>query len=402
MKNYYDNIIIGGGIIGLSIAREIIKKNDSKTSILLIEKESKLGLHASGRNSGVLHSGVYYSEGSEKAKHCYRGSMEMHNFCLDNGISIKKIGKIILPTSIQDEEGFNVLLSRATSRKNNVELLDKQQLVELEPFANPAMEKAIYFPNTIVVNSGLVISKLYEILCNNVRFEFGSEITSTDPEKSIVVLKEKKIKYGKLYNCSGQNIDKVAGQFGASKQYTMIPIKGTYYKLKDNSNITINHLIYPVPDLNVPFLGIHTLNTTQDETYFGPSAMPVFGREQYRYFDSIKVNGAINIARNLSMLYLKDIDGFRKYANNEVKNFGKSGFVKSVRKLIPSLENHDISKSEKVGIRAQLVNKKTLKFEMDFLIEKQDNVVHILNAVSPAFTCSFSLAKSILDYSDGE
>ena len=127
-----------------------------------------------------------------------------------------------------------------------------------------------------------------------------------------------------------------------------------------------------------------------------------FGREQYRYFDSIKVKGAINIARNLSMLYLKDIDGFRKYANNEVKNFGKSGFVKSVRKLIPSLENHDISKSEKVGIRAQLVNKKTLKFEMDFLIEKQDNVVHILNAVSPAFTCSFSLAKSILDYSDGE
>jgi len=214
------------------------------------------------------------------------------------------------------------------------------------------------------------------------------------------VLKEKKIKYGKLYNCSGQNIDKVAGQFGASKQYTMIPIKGTYYKLKDNSNITINHLIYPVPDLNVPFLGIHTLNTTQDETYFGPSAMPVFGREQYRYFDSIKVKGAINIARNLSMLYLKDIDGFRKYANNEVKNFGKSGFVKSVRRLIPSLTNHDISKSEKVGIRAQLINKKTLKFEMDFLVERQDNVVHVLNAVSPAFTCSFSIAKSILEYSD--
>jgi len=170
--------------------------------------------------------------------------------------------------------------------------------------------------------------------------------------------------------------------------------------LKDNSNIVINHLIYPVPDLNVPFLGIHTLNTIQEETYFGPSAMPVLGREQYKYLDSINSNEAINIVRNLGMLYMKDIDGFRKYANNEVKNFGKNGFIKSVRKLIPSLTNHDIEKSEKVGIRAQLINNKSLKFEMDFLIEKQDNVVHVLNAVSPAFTCSFSLAKSILEYSN--
>ena len=400
MKDYYDNIIIGGGIIGLSVAKEIIKK-EYGSSVLLIEKESALGLHASGRNSGVLHSGIYYPDGSEKAKHCHNGSTDMLHFCLDNDIPSKKTGKIILPASDKDDGGFNMLLSRASSRGNNVEFLDRQQLRELEPFANSAMGKAIYLPNTIVVNSTLVINKLYEILCSNsVEFKFNSKITFADPEKSIVTLKGDKIKYGKLYNCSGQNIDKVAKQFSASNQYSMIPIKGTYYKLKDNSNIVINHLIYPVPDLNVPFLGIHTLNTIQEETYFGPSAMPVLGREQYKYLDSINSNEAINIVRNLGMLYMKDIDGFRKYGNNEVKNFGKNGFIKSVRKLIPSLTNHDIEKSEKVGIRAQLINNKSLKFEMDFLIEKQDNVVHVLNAVSPAFTCSFSLAKSILEYSN--
>jgi L-2-hydroxyglutarate oxidase LhgO len=397
---YYDNIIVGGGIIGLSLAKEIIKK-ECKASVLLIEKESRLGLHASGRNSGVLHSGIYYPDESEKAKHCHNGATDMYNFCLDNGIPSKKTGKIILPTHEKEDKSFNLLLSRASSRGNNVELLDRQQLSELEPFANSIMGKAIYLPNTVVVNPSLVINKLYEILCNkNVKFEFGSEVDFTDPEKSVIALKGVKIKYGKLYNCSGQNIDKVARQFNTSKQYTMIPIRGMYYKLRDNSNITIKRLIYPVPDLSMPFLGIHTLNTVQGETYFGPSAMPVFGREQYKRLDSIESNEAINIVRNLSMLYMKDIDGFRRYANNEIKNFSKKGFVKSVRRLIPSLANHDITKSEKVGIRAQLINKKTLKFEMDFLVERQDNVVHVLNAVSPAFTCSFSIAKSILEYSD--
>jgi len=317
MTDYYDYIIVGGGIIGLSIANEIISKENSAT-VLLVEKEGELGLHASGRNSGVLHSGIYYPDGSEKAKYCYSGAKDMHNFCIDNNIPYKKTGKIILPTHEKDDKSFNLLLSRARSRINNVELLDRQQLGELEPFANPVMGKAIYLPDTVVVNPVMVIRKLYEILCNkNVKFKFNCEVDFRDPEDSMLTIKGTKIKYGKIYNCSGQNIDKVAGQFNIGKKYTMVPIKGTYYKLVGSSNITINHLIYPVPDLNMPFLGIHTLNTVQGETYFGPSAMPIFGREQYRRLDSVEPIEAFNILRNLCMLYIKDMDGFRRYANSQ-------------------------------------------------------------------------------------
>ncbi|RZD39593.1 MAG: L-2-hydroxyglutarate oxidase [Methanobacteriota archaeon] len=396
MKDYYDNIIIGGGIVGLSIAREIIK-TDHNSSVLLVEKENMLGMHASGRNSGVLHSGIYYPDGSTKAKHCQNGSTEMYDFCINNNVENKKIGKIILPINEKDDEYFNILHTRAKNRVNNAELLDKKQLNEMEPNINSQMGKAIYLPNTVVVNPISVISKLYNyLLGKKVEFEFGGTISNADPEKSTITLKQKKIKYGKIYNCSGQHTDQVYKQFGLEEKYAMIPIRGSYYRLNSKSNIRLNHLIYSVPDRNIPFLGIHTLNTVNGETYFGPSAMPVLGREQYRYLDSVDPREAINIVRNLSELYIKDINNFRKYANSEIKNFGKKGFVNSIRNIVPSLKEHDIDYSNKVGIRAQLLNKKTLEFEMDFLVERQDNVVHVLNAVSPAFTCSFSMAKTIV------
>ncbi len=393
----YDYLIVGAGIVGLTIARELsIKSGDKK--ILVIEKESNIGFHASGRNSGVLHSGVYYPRETLKAKVCSEGAKLMAEYCYKHNLPIKKIGKVIVPVKQSDDEILDKLIKNAQDKDISYELIDMEKLKELEPYAKSATRHALHIPDVSIVDPKSVLrSILKELKHLGVAISFNERIISSDMKKSIAVTTRGKVKYGYLVNASGQYADKVAHMFGVGKQYSILPFKGSYYNLKKDSKVLSNGLIYPVPDLNRPFLGVHTVKGMDGSTYFGPTAVPVFGRENYSGFNGVQFFDAIKILYYLIKMYCKNKQGFRYYVHHEALNNIKSNFIKSAQNIVHSLKKQDLVVSNKSGIRPQLFDKNKKELVMDLKIEETENTLHVLNAISPAFTASFSFAELIVN-----
>ena len=396
MQDYYDRIIIGAGIVGLSIAREL-KIKDKDISVLVIEKEHSFGLHASGRNSGVLHSGIYYPPESIKGQVCSSGSKEMANYCHEHGLPIRHIGKVIVPTRDEHDEQISLLYERAVENSINISIIDDKELNEIEPETHSISGRALYSPDTAVISPLSVIDKIISELKNyNVDILTGSIVSKFYPDESKIVIKQKKITYGKLYNAAGLYADKIAHIFSVGKEYTILPFRGSYYQLNERCGISIKKLIYPVPDLNYPFLGIHSVTTIDGSTFFGPSSIPALGRENYSMIKGIDPVELFSIGYHLYNQYISS-DQFRKFTHEELSKFTKNKFAASVKSIVPRLNPDCLVKSQKVGIRAQLYNKKCKKLEMDFVIKSINNTVHVLNAISPAFTSAFSMAKIIVE-----
>lgn len=392
---FYDHVIIGAGIIGLSIAKELREKKPDE-SILVLEKESNVGFHASGRNSGVLHSGVYYAKDSVKALVCAEGSRLMAAFCKQQNVPYLRIGKLILPVTEQDNETLDLLYRRGKANQARIEIVDSKQITELEPSANHMCGKGLFLPDVGVVNPTSVLLKLVEILkVRGVAFIFGVSLRAVDSDNSRIKVGTTDYRYGHLYNATGQYSERIAQRFGVGNNYALIPFKGNYYKLA-NQNIRINRLIYPVPDLNMPFLGVHSVKTIDGFVYFGPSAIPALGRENYKGLQGFKILEASKIAAHLLSMYWHNRQNFRRYAKMEATRFLKANFLDAVQALVPAVSQHDLTPSDKVGIRAQLFDKEKGELVNDFIVERKENTTHVLNAVSPAFTCAFSLAKKIV------
>jgi L-2-hydroxyglutarate oxidase LhgO len=394
-----DFVIIGAGIIGLTVALELRKRHKS-ASITVVEKENAVGMHASGRNSGVLHSGVYYGSDTLKAKVCSSGAKIMREFANEHGISFRQSGKVIIATSEADLLTIDKLLINATNNNINVKLLDEYEVKEIEPHANP-YKSGIYSPDTAVIDSSAVVRKLFFLLKDKkVKFKLNSPLLELDDKKCIITTPSEKISYGYLYNCAGANADRIAKLFGKGLDYTMIPFKGIYYKLHPSKSYLVNNNIYPVPDINLPFLGVHLTRVINGDVYVGPTAIPAFGRENYGIIEGLKVKEAAEISFELLGMYLENIENFRLLVHSEIKKYIKPWFLKSAQKLVTGLQSKDLISSNKVGIRPQLVNIKTKAIEMDYIIETTKNSTHILNSISPAFTSSFFFAKWIIDKSE--
>jgi len=356
-------------------------------------------MHGSGRNSGVLHSGIYYPPHTLKAKFCAEGSRLMTNYCKEYKLPILKCGKVILPTKRQDYDQVDLLYERGTINGASVEIISQKELLEIEPEANPAIERALYSPNTSVVDSFAVLNKIqFELINLGVKILFNEEVILANPDQSTVKTNRgSSFKYAHLINCTGQYSDRVSKFFNVGKQYTLLPFKGLYYGLHKNSNIQINGLIYPTPDLSMPFLGVHSVRLVDGSVYFGPTAIPAFGRENYQGLKGVNIKDATSISYHLLRQYAGNKQGFRSYAHQELHKLFKSEFLKSMQKLVPRLSDSNLIVSQKVGIRAQLLDTKSNELIMDFLVERVDNTTHVLNAVSPAFTSAFSFAKYILN-----
>jgi L-2-hydroxyglutarate oxidase len=393
----FDVVIVGAGIMGLSIARALKEQNQA-LSIAILEKESKIGLHASGRNSGVLHSGIYYNEDSLKAKFCREGAIAMASYCDENNLPIKRIGKIILPIKPNDEHVLHMLHQRAIKNGAKVYLIDGKELKKIEPEAQSDFDIALVSPETSVVDSKAILFHLYNSLVEaGVTFYFNCSCTEIDTKYKKVAAGNEVISYSHLYNTAGLYADKIANLCGLKETYTMIPFKGIYYELNKSSSVHIKHLLYPVPDMNVPFLGVHSTIGMDGKTYLGPTAIPAFGRENYAGLYGVQFGEAFSILGALGKQYIANNQGFRRYAHAEIPRLIKSRFVESARALIPRLQKDDLVISSKVGIRAQLVNKVKKELVMDFLVSKTHNETHILNAVSPAFTSAFSFSKHVVN-----
>jgi L-2-hydroxyglutarate oxidase len=399
ISNSFDFIIVGAGIVGLTISFEL-KKRYPKASILILEKELDLGMHASGRNSGVLHSGVYYGNTTLKAKVCSKGAKLMRDFAAEHKIHCEKLGKIIIATSDNDLPIIKQLLNNAKNNNVNAIHVNEKEIREIEPFASPYKE-GIFCPDTSVIDSKSVIFTLKKILKQKgVKFLFSTPILEVFSNQKYISTAKGNFSYGFLYNCAGANADLIAKKFGFAEKYTLIPFKGIYYKIKSAKNYLVRSNIYPVPDIRQPFLGVHLTRVASGDVYIGPTAIPAFGRENYGIIKGIQPSEGIKILRQISLMYFKDKNNFRQLVHSEVRKYLKPFFLASAKKLMNSLKSEDIELSSKVGIRPQLVNTINQELEMDYILEGDDHSMHILNSISPAFTSSFAFAEWIINMTE--
>ena len=393
VKYIHGNFLIcGAGIIGLTIARELVRKGYE--DVIVIEKEDSIGRHASGRNSGVLHAGIYYSPDSLRAKSCLAGNIMMKEYCREKGLSISETGKVIVAKDDNEVATLKELYLRALKNGARVELIDERQLEAIEPNAKTC-GIALYSYDTAVVDPKAVLKSLYDELISSKKVSvlMGVEFKGLKSNNAVSTDKGD-ISFDTFINAAGAYSDKVAHAFGVGLNYRLIPFKGIYRKLNNKDSYGIRGNIYPVPDLKTPFLGVHFTRSISGEVYLGPTAIPAFGRENYGIIDGIDIE-AVDILLREAVLFLVN-SGFRKVVLTEPRKYIYKYFFEDARKLVRNLRPKDIITSEKVGIRPQLVDWEKKELVMDFVVIKDGNSIHILNAISPAFTSSMYFANFIV------
>lgn len=390
----FDFVVIGAGIVGLTVANELLKRQPA-ARIAMLEKEAAPGLHASGRNSGVMHCGIYYGNDTLKAKVCATGARRMIEFARAEGIAVNQCGKIILATTDAQLPTVEKFLRNAKENDIPAERVDLRRLREIEPNAAEG-SAAIYCPTTAVIDGPAVIKRLRgKLELQGVEFMLGCNVKGPIA-KGQLQTSQGTIYYGLLFNCAGAHADTVAKAYGLASDYALVPFKGIYWKLREQSNSLVRANIYPVPDVSLPFLGVHLTRVISGDVYIGPTAIPAFGRENYGMLEGLNLKEAAGIGLQLAGMYLRNENNFRLLAHNEIGKYSKANFLAAARKLVPSLTDEDMVPTPKVGIRPQLINTKTRKLEMDYIIECTDDSVHVLNSISPAFTSSFAFAEMIV------
>ena len=398
--NSCDVLILGGGMVGLSIAHQLLERGITN-SITILDKEPELGLHSSGRNSGVLHAGLYYKPGSLKARVCIEGARRLRNWVEERDLPLNPCGKVIVPPRAELDGQLDILADRGKANGAEVEFWDADQLKELIPEARTASGRALWSPNTAVVKPIRVVHRLRQELAERgVNFHHVHQGFKPRPEQKQLTIKNgSNLSYGHVFNCTGLQADRVAMAFGVGDQYTLLPFKGIYWQLKTSSPCQPRTNLYPVPDLNVPFLGVHFTPSADaiPVVSIGPTATPAFGREHYRGLEGIEPGMAATNLKIITSQYLANRGGFRRYVHEQAFLALPPLLIRAAQELIPSLKPEHIELSQKVGIRSQLFNRLTEQLEDDFLCLPGPNSTHVLNAISPAFTASFSLGDLIVD-----
>ena len=389
----YDYLIIGAGIIGLNIAKNL-KERFPSSKILVLEKEDEVAMHSSGRNSGVLHAGFYYSADSLKAKFTKEGNIALKEFVKSRGLKINECQKVVVATDDKEVEGLEELKRRGEA--NGVELiwLDEDGLNELYPNIK-THKKALLCPSTATVNPKEVTKEFAKVI-KDLGVEILLSCKYVSSSSNVVSTSLGDFQARKVINCAGLYADNIARDFGFSKDYVIIPFKGIY--LKDKNNVSqLETNVYPVPNLENPFLGVHYTLTVDGESKIGPTAIPALWRENYKGMDNFSLKEFSQILFYEAKLFLTNAFGFRSLAFSEVKKYSLS-YLKGLAMKLTKQMNHDGYDSWSTpGIRAQLLNKNTLELVQDFVVESDENSVHVLNAVSPAFTSSIPFANWVVE-----
>lgn len=391
----YDIIIVGGGIIGLTAGYTILNKKPD-TKLLILEKESDVAQHQTGRNSGVIHSGIYYKPGSQKAITCRKGIRLLLDFCDTHAIPYEICGKLIVATDETELPRLFDLFERGKANGiENVSLIGPEQLLEREPHA--AGIKAIHCPETGIVDYTRVANALkneISTLGGDIIFSAKVEsIHSTDNE-TVVSTTAGDYTCSTLINCGGLYTDKIAEMNTADIDVKIIPFRGEYYTVKPKSSHLVKNLLYPVPDPRFPFLGVHFTRRIEGEIEAGPNAVLAFAREGY-------TKSTLNISELMETLtypaFWKMVKPYWKTGLGEmVRSFSKKAFVRALKKLIPEITADDLIPGGS-GVRAQALAN-TGQLLDDFHIIQHEHAIHVLNAPSPAATASFAIAREIVKY----
>jgi L-2-hydroxyglutarate oxidase len=387
----YDVAIIGGGIVGCATAMALSKRGD--LSIVILEAESKLAAHQTGNNSGVIHSGLYYQPGSLKAENCVEGKELMYRFCEEHGIAHDACGKLVVATKNEEIPLLDELERRGKANGlMGLRRLKAEELHEYEPHVSGI--EGLYVPETGIVDYVQVTEKFAEIVQNHggeIRFEV--RVSGCFKESMGLVLETAQGEYRckSLINCAGLQSDRVAKLCGVEPDLKIIPFRGEYYRLKPEKEYLVNNLIYPVPDPQFPFLGVHFTRMIKGGIEAGPNAVLAFKREGYSKlsfsfrdtWEAFTYGGFIKLART----YLKTGLG------EMCRSYVKAAFVKALQKLIPELESGDVY-PEGTGVRAQALEADGTLVD-DFRIVEADRMIHVLNAPSPAATAAITIGETI-------
>ena len=392
----YDHIIIGAGIIGISLGLALLERNPSR-KVLIIDKENKPGVHASGRNSGVLHAGFYYSPDSLKAKFCRLGNLELRKFCKENNLRILETGKVVVCQDKQDVLRLEELYRRGVENGVDIELHGFQELNRIEPAAQ-TIDKFIWSPTTAVGSPKDVIEKLSEkFVKSGGKFLFNQKVKLIKKNNEVLIQTKSANYFAKaIINSAGAYAAELAKQVNVGREYVCMPFLGAYKKTNLLSQ-NPKRLVYPVPNPVNPFLGVHTTITLNNELKIGPTAFPVIGKEQYKAIDGFSFKDLAEFLSSSRALLRSNSVNLLGLAQEEVLKLFTKPLLKRTQKLSDSLQINKNWVKHPSGIRAQIINTKTKTIEMDYIVESDKNVVHVLNAVSPGWTSSLPFARWVVE-----
>ncbi|THG85240.1 L-2-hydroxyglutarate oxidase [Pseudomonas sp. A-1] len=394
----YDFIIIGGGIIGMSTAMQLLRAYPD-CRMLLLEKESAPARHQTGHNSGVIHAGVYYTPGSLKAKFCLAGNRATKEFCTENGIRFDECGKLLVATNELEMQRMKALWERTAANGLEREWLSAEQLREREP--NITGIGGIFVPSSGIVSYAEVTAAMArEFQMRGGEIRYGTEVIGLDERPTEMVVKTSAGEFCSRFmvSCSGLMADRVVRMLGLDPGFSICPFRGEYYLLPAEHNRIVNHLIYPIPDPSMPFLGVHLTRMIDGTVTVGPNAVLALKREGYRKRD-------ISLSDTFAML--TDPGILRVLKNNlrpglvEMRNsLFKRGYLQEVRKYCPSIELKDL-KPYPAGVRAQAVSREGKLIE-DFLFRNTRRSVNVCNAPSPAATSAIPIGAYIIEQIDAQ
>jgi L-2-hydroxyglutarate oxidase LhgO len=395
--NTCDLVVIGGGVVGLTIAREWLLRYP-KSDVVVLEKEQNSVAHGSGRNSGVVHSGIYYTEGSLRAQLCVSGCQLMRDYVSERGLWIDHCGKLLVPPSESALGSMQILLNRGRANGVEIHQLTGKEALELEPHVNPQFDQALFVPITSVVNPKEVVERIKkDVIDTGGVIHYNASAGSIDSKCGTVQTSVGTFESPTVVNAAGLFADQVAKRAGLKTRYSFQPFKGKYWKHK-NTHFKMRRLVYPVPDLDLPFLGVHTAHNSHGEVYFGPSSTPVIGRENYEGFKGISWLDGLNLSASLVKKFFCNTNGLRALALREMRLIGLEGVSNELSKIVSGIGPDDLERSlAKVGIRSQIFDTDSQHLVNDFIVVQDDKTIHILNAISPAFTASFAFARYVLD-----
>lgn len=388
-----DLCVVGAGIVGLATAWAATKRRPG-ARVVVLEKEDSVAYHQTGRNSGVIHSGIYYKPGSLKAETCRAGRAALIDFCREHGVSYELCGKVVVALDESELPALETIRERAVANGAQVEVLGPEALAEIEPHA--AGVRALRVPETGIVDYRGMCDALAQLIIDaggEVRFNTKVESLIAPGDGYQVETSAGLVAAERVVNCAGLHSDRVAESFGDDSEAKIVPFRGEYYELTEDAKHLCRHLIYPVPDPSFPFLGVHFTRMVSGAVECGPNAVLAYAREGYTkthvdlpdLFDSLTYPGFLRLASKHWKTGLGEV----------WRSWSKAAFVKALQRLIPELRSEHLRPAP-AGVRAQALLPSGELVD-DFLFGGEDGVVHVLNAPSPGATASLAIGEAVID-----
>ncbi len=386
-----DFAVIGGGIVGVTVALDLLRRFPG-ASVIVLEKENAPGLHASGRNSGVLHAGFYYTADSLKARFCRDGNRELRTYCEAKALPLNRCGKLVVAPNADELDSLRELLRRGRANGVELEEVTAADARRIEPRAK-THEAALFSPTTATVDPQAVLRALIaDLVAEGGEYRLGAPVLKR--AEGGLLTPAGLLSAGYVVNAAGLHADRVAHWYGFGEEYTILPFKGLYlYSEEPPGAFRTN--IYPVPNLKNPFLGVHFTVTVEGRAKIGPTAVPALWREQYGGAKGFHPREMARLMATEAGLLLRAGFDFRGLALEETRKRSRRWLVHLAAELAEGVRPGDYRRWGPPGIRAQLLNVRERRLVMDFLMEGDERSFHILNAVSPAFTCSLPFARYV-------